>query len=555
MKNVIIGSSEQKLNRLSTDVLIIGSGGTGLRAAIEARRQGVNVLLISKSKTGLANCTASAMGAFKVSKEEKGIAEHFRETLEAGRFLNNPNLVRTLVTEAWHAVRELEKFGVELVFENGKASVIAERPPAGIILSKALSSYALSLGVTVLENAIAFDLPVEGNRCLGALVFKKDTGEIIAVSAKATVLATGGYARLYIRNDNPPTITGDGLVLAFRAGAELQDLEYVQFQPMFIDAGVPRMPILDWLIEATKNLIPGGPLLNENGERFLARYKLIEQKILRDNLIVAIERELYEGKRHKDSVILDLTSLSPEEIEGAFDSEFYKCLIDPFKQTLSTRKLHIASFAHYTMGGIRINEKCETKVEGLYAAGEVAGGIHGANRLGGNALTDIIVFGAIAGRQAADYAQNARLSSIAKKQVREGERIVHEFRDKAKPEKFRPSLIGGDVRSIVSKFCRSVRNEEGLKFALERLKQIEEKIPFMFADNSDQLGEAIEANFMLLLSKLVVNSALVREESRGSHFRVDYPQYDDENWTKNIVITNGNGIARVRYEPICKGTS
>lgn len=166
------------MNKLSTDVLIIGSGGAGLRAAIEARRQGVNVLLISKSKTGLANCTASAMGAFGVSKEE-GIAKHFQETLEAGRFLNSPILVRTLVTKAWHAVRELEKFGVELLFENGKASVIAERPPAGIILSEALSSYALSSGVNVLENAIVFDLPVEGNRCLGALAFKKDSGELL----------------------------------------------------------------------------------------------------------------------------------------------------------------------------------------------------------------------------------------------------------------------------------------------------------------------------------------------------------------------------------------
>jgi succinate dehydrogenase/fumarate reductase flavoprotein subunit len=543
------------LNNLLTDVLIIGSGGAGLRAAIEARRQGVNVLLISKSKTGFANCTASAMGAFKVSREEKGIAEHFQETLEAGRFLNNPSLVRTLVTKAWHAVRELEQFGVELLFENGKASIIAERPSAGIILSKALSTYALSLRVNVLENTIAFDLPVEGNRCLGALVFKKDSGEIISISAKAVVLATGGYAKLYIRNDNPPTITGDGLVLAFRADAELQDLEFVQFQPMFIDAGVPRMPILDWLIEAIKNLVPEGPLLNEKGERFLAKYGLIKQKILRDNLIVAIEREIFEKKRHKNSVIFDLTSLSPEEIEGAFDSEFYKHLIGPFKQTLSTKKLHIASSAHYTMGGVRINEKCETKVEGLYAAGEVASGIHGANRLGGNALTEIIVFGAIAGRQAAQYAKHSKFGVIEREHASKGERMFQELRNKVKPKKTNPSVIKEDVKSIISKFCRPVRSKEGLKFALEELEQIERNASFMFADNPEQIGEAIEADSMLLLAKLVANSALERKESRGSHYRIDYPQTDDENWLKNIVIANENGRARVRYEPICKGTS
>jgi fumarate reductase (CoM/CoB) subunit A len=523
------------LNQLSTNVLVIGSGGAGLRAAIEARRQGVDVLLVSKSKIGLANCTASSMGAFRVSKEEKDVAKHFQETLEAGRFINDPDLVRTLVTKAWSRLKELEKFGVELLFENGKASIIAERPPAGIILAKALSDYALSIGVNVLEKAMVFDLPVEGNKCLGALVFKRDSGEIFAISAKAVVLATGGYAGLYVLNDNPPTITGDGLVLALKAGAELQDLEFVQFQPAFIDTGVSRMPILDWLIEATKNLVPGGPLVNEKGERFLGRYGLLKQKILRDNLIVAMEREVFEDKEH-DSVIFDLTPLSPEEIEDAFTLGFQKHLVSLFKHILSTRKLRIAPCAHYTMGGVRINKNCETRVEGLYAAGEVTSGVHGANRIGGNALTEIIVFGAIAGQQAAEHAKRAKLSIIGKELVKEEKRIFQEFRDKAKPEKIAPSLIKRDVRSIVSKFCRPLRNREGLAFALKKLRQVEEKASFMFANNPDQLVEAIEANFMLLLAKLVVNSALTRKESRGSHFRVDYPQSDDDKWRKNIVI-------------------
>lgn len=540
------------MNHLSTDVLVIGSGGAGLRAAIEARRQGVNVLLISKSKTGLANCTTSAMGAFRVSQEEKGVARHFRETLEAGRFLNDPTLVRTLVTKAWSAVKELKKFGVELSVEKGKASIIAERQPAGIILSKALGSHALSSGVKVLEKAIAFDLPVKGNRCFGALVFKKDTEEIIDISAKATVLATGGYATLYLRNDNPQTITGDGLVLAFKAGAELQDLEFVQFQPMFTDVGVPRMPILDWLIEATKNLVPGGPLTNKKGEQILSKYELLEQEILRDNLIVAIEREIFEEREPEESVIFDLTSLSIEEIEGAFDIEFQKRLIRSFKRILSTRRLHIASSAHYTMGGIRINENCETRVEGLYAAGEATSGVHGANRLGGNALTEITVFGAIAGRQAAEYAKHTSLNLITREQVKEGKRVFQGFRDKAKTRKINPSIIKKDVKSIISRFCRPVRSEEKLRCALEELKQIEERAPFMFADDSDQLEEAVEAKFMLLLARLVANSALTRKESRGSHFRVDHPQRDDEKWLKNIVITQKGGKAEIRSEPVRK---
>lgn len=534
------------MNNLLTDVLIIGSGGAGLRAAIEARRKGVNVLLISKSKLGLANCTASAMGAFRISQKES-VAKHFRETLEAGRFLNNPCLARILATKSWFAINELRQFGIRLLIEKDKASIIAEKTPAGTVLSKALSNHALSLGVNVLEKTFAFDLLVEGNKCFGALAFKRDTGEIIVISAKAVIIATGGYAGLYIRKDNPPTITGDGLALAFKAGVELQDLEFIQFQPMFIDVKVPRMPILDWLIEATKNLVPGGALVNKKEERFLGKYELLKQQILRDNLTVAIEREIFDGKGFNDSVVFDLTPLSPEEIEGAFDFEFYRYVIRSFKHILATRKLHIASFAHYTMGGIRINENCETKIEGLFAAGEVTSGVHGANRLGGNALTEVIVFGTIAGQQAAEYATQTKLSMIDKKQIKQGKRILQEFGVKAKPKKVDPTLVKSDVRLIISKFCRPVRSERELTFALEKLRKIKENAQLMFADNPNMMKEALEADFMLLLANLIVNSALARKESRGSHFHVDYPQSDDKSWLKNIVITREGSSPKIHY--------
>ncbi|MEM3054386.1 MAG: FAD-binding protein [Candidatus Bathyarchaeia archaeon] len=539
-----------RIKQVSTDVLIIGSGGAGLRAAIEARRQRMKVLLISKSMTGVATCTACSMGAFTISHDHKGIVKHFHKTLDEGRLLNNPNLVRILVTKAWSAVKELETFGVKLSVEKDKAVIATEIRPAGVILSKVLTNRALSLGVNFVENAVVFDLAVEGNRCIGAFAFKKDTGEVVAISARAVILATGGYARLYVRNDNPRTTTGDGLILAYNAGAELQDLEFIQFQPAFIDAGVPRMPVLDWLIEATKNFVPGGPLVNNVGEHFLGKYGLLDRKISRDNLIVAVERELLR-KKSADYVILDLTSLSPEEIEAAFDLEFQKRLVRPFKQILSKRMLRIASSAHSTMGGIRINEKCETGVEGLYAVGEVTGGIHGANRLGGNALTEIVVFGQIAGQQAAEHAKHTRLNMIEKEQIAKGKGILHELCNKAKPQKINPSLIKKHITSVVSKFCKPVRSGKGLLLALEKLKQIEEEgTPFMFSNNLDQLREAVEANFMLQLAKFIATSALARNESRGSHFRMDYPLSDDKNWLKNTIVTQEKGTTRIRYEPV-----
>jgi len=538
------------MKQLSTDVLIMGSGGAGSRAAIEARRQEVNVLLVSKGKLGFANCTAIAGGIFRASQDEKGITEHFQETLKAGRFLNNPALVRTLVADAWSAVKETEKRGIKLLVEKGKVSIIANRPPAGTSLSKALSKRALDLGVNALEKTFVFDLLVENDRCVGALAFKKDVGEIITISAKSTVLATGGYSRLYVRNDNPPRITGDGLVLAFETGAELQDLEFVQFQPMFTDNGVPRMPILDWLTEDTKNLIPGGPLINKKRERFLGKYRLLENKILRDNLTVSIERELYE--KHEDSVVFDLTQLSPTEIIDALDYDYRKRLVLPLGKILSTRRLHIASFAHYTMGGVKINEKCETTVDALYAVGEVTSGIHGANRLGGNALTEILVFGAIAGRQAAEHAKRTEFIAANKEQIKESVENFQEIRDESKPKKTTPLQIKAEVSAVVSKFCRPVRSEEGLKCALEELKQIGEKASFMFAENPDKLQEAIEANSMLLLAKLVANSALARKESRGAHFRVDYPKSNDVDWLKNIIISQENSKTKIRYEHLMR---
>jgi len=534
------------VKQLSTDVLIIGSGGAGLRAAIEARRQGVNVLLVSKSKLGLANCTATAGGVFRASQDEKNIAKHFQETLEAGRFLNNPAMVRTLVTNAWNAVKEVKRLGIELLVEKGKVSITANRPPAGVSLSKALSKHASELGVNFSEKTAVFDLLVEDGTCVGALAFQKDVREIITILAKSTVLATGGYSRLYVRNDNPPRITGDGLALAFEAGAELQDLEFVQFQPMFTDDGAPKMPILDWLTEATKNLVLGGPLIGKKGERFLDKYGLMENKIFRDNLTVSIEQELYG--EHEDSVVFDLTQLSSKEIIDALNYDYQRCLVLPLCQILSEKRLHVASFAHYTMGGVRINEKSETKIQSLYAAGEVTSGIHGANRVGGNALTEIMVFGTIAGRQAAEHAKRVKSIALNKEHIKSSVERLQEFCDKSKAKKVQPFQIKAEVSAVVSRFCKPVRSEKGLKYTLDKLRQIEERASFMFADNPDQLQESMEANSMLLLAKLVVSSALTRKESRGAHFRVDYPESDNVYWLKNIIISQENGKTKIRYE-------
>jgi len=303
---------------LNTDVLVVGSGGAGLRAAIEARKQKVDVLLISKSQTGLANCTACALGVFRLAQGLDEKEKYFKAVLEAGRFLNSRKLVRILVNNADLAVRELKEFGVNLKIEKRRAIIVSDKKTAGVVLTRALTDYAQRLGIQTLSNIMVFDLIVQDGRCIGVLGFNRKTGDIYAISAKSTILATGGYSTLYLRHDNPPVITGDGIALAYLAGAELQDMEFIQFQPMFIDPGVPRLPILDWTIEATKNLVPGGPLLNASEEHILSKYGLLKDKILRDNLIIAIEKEILENKGVNDPVILDLRSVDPEEYNKVF---------------------------------------------------------------------------------------------------------------------------------------------------------------------------------------------------------------------------------------------
>ncbi len=537
------------MKHVAVDVLVIGSGAAGLTAAIEARRAKVSVLLITKSLVGRANCSSVAMGTFRVAHESEAIQEHYQATLEAGRFLNNPQLVQFLVTNAQSAIQDIKALGVPLAIEPFRTT-IAKKRPAGIYLTEALVNETQRSGVKVLERTMAIDLCIQANRCLGVIAFNVDSGELFTISAKATILATGGFAQLYSRNDNPPRIVGDGLVLAFEAGAEIQDLEFVQFVPMFIESGIPRIPILDWLIESTKHLVPEGPVFTTQGTPVLDTYGLMQQPILRDNLIVAIERELSPKQTPIDYVLLDLTKVSPAEIENCFEHEYQKQAIRPLLNVLTTKCLRIASGAHYTMGGLRINATGVTTIEGLYGAGEVTGGVHGANRLGGNALTEILVFGKLAGQNAANYARLQKTSKPDKWSLRAVKDRIKGFHE-VKPKAITASQLKAAIQVTVSKYCRAVRSQQGLERGIELLHQIRENhLPRVYATNHRELALAIEAQSMLQLAKIVFKSALERRESRGSHFRIDYPTCDDTNWRKIVVIRKENEITKVRFDQV-----
>ncbi len=217
---------------------------------------------------------------------------------------------------------------------------------------------------------------------------------------------------------------------------------------------------------------------------------------------------------------------------------------------LSSRKLRVASFAHYTMGGVRINEKCETTIKGLFAVGEVTGGVHGANRLGGNALTEIVVFGGIAGRSAVEYAKHTAPNAIGEDRIKEGSSMLLETRKTFCNREVSPSSIKKDIKSIVSSFCKPLRTREGLRCGIDKLREVEERTAHLLVKDLGQLIEAIEANFMLLLANLMIESALRREESRGFHFRLDFPEIDDTKWLRNVVVAKKGDRWEIRCEPV-----
>jgi succinate dehydrogenase/fumarate reductase flavoprotein subunit len=537
------------VKQYSVDVLIIGSGGAGLRAAIEARRHNATIMLITKSLVGRANCTATAMGTFRMAQGADAQHQHFQTTLEAGRFLNNPQLVHLLVSEAQSVIQELQAFGVPLSIGPSRTTV-AKKPPAGIYLTQALTNLAKKSGVKLLERTMAIELLVQDKRSFGTIALNMLTGELLTISAKATIMATGGYSHLYSRNDNPPRITGDGLALAYEKGAELQDLEFIQFLPMFIEPGIPRIYILDWLIEATKHLIPEGPILNLHGEPILATYDLLSQPILRDNLIVAIEQELSKEPTNADSVFLDLTTLTPTDLEDVCQLDYQRHTLRPLLDVLTRKPLRIAATAHYTMGGLRIDTTCTTTIKGLFAAGEVTGGIHGANRLGGNALTEVIVFGKRAGQQAARYAQQHNTIKIDETDTQAVKELINRLQ-RPKHQAIPPTHLKSLVQTTLSKSCRPVRNQQKLQQGLEGLDQIKQTIlPQLIAENPTQLTHAFETQSMLLLATLIFKATLARKESRGSHYRLDYPTRDDTNWRKTVVLKKERKQPKIHFIPI-----
>ncbi len=540
------------------DVLVIGSGGAGCRAAIEARKYGLKVIIVSKGLSFKSGCTTLAEGgynaAFGYVDTEDTVEDHFKDTLKGGAYLNDPELVKILVEEAPERLNELEGFGA--LFDRQKSGKLNQRPFGGQTYRRtcfqgdrtghemmtALKEEVIRQDIETVDEVMITSLLTDdqGRSVTGACGISLRYSEFLTFQAKSTILTTGGAGWLYPVTSNALQKTGDGFSLAYDVGADLLDMEQVQFHPTGMLYPESRKGVL--VTEAVRG--EGGILLNKDGERFMKNYDPRGELATRDVVARAIYNEIREGRgTEKGGVYLDVTHLSPEIIEEKLETmllQFLDVGLDIRKQPME-----VAPTAHHFMGGTRINQHGETSLKNLYAAGEAAGGVHGANRLGGNALADTQVFGKRAGKKAAENALKAEFGLNQDQMSAEEHRIKALFRD----GDYYPYEIKKELQETMWNNVAIIRNENGLKTAIEKITELNGmlgnmRVPDVGGFNND-LQDALEVRNMLEIASLVAKSALLRQESRGAHYREDYPETRDE-WKKSIVLNQNKNIRYIQ---------
>jgi len=510
-------------------VLVIGSGGAGVRAAIEASEYG-ETLLVSKTLAGKGGCTTMAEGGYNaVLREQDSCEIHFEDTMKGGAWLNDPGLVRILVDEAPERVRDLLRWGA--VFDVTDCCEVAQRPfggqrfprtcyagdRTGHEMMMTLIDRLNSTGVSVVNEVTIVSLLKDGERINGAVGLDRN-GELSIFLADSIVLATGGGTKIYDISTNSSSGTGDGYALGYKAGAELIDMEQVQFHPT--GAVFPYDARGRLVTEAVRG--EGGILKNAPGERFMSKYDQERMELsTRDVVARAIATEIFEGRGTKNGgVFLDVTHLPRTQVESRLPVMLEQFL--QFGVDIREEPMEVAPTAHHIMGGLRITGRGETTVPGLYACGEVAGGVHGANRLGGNALADTQVFGKRAGEAAGK----------AKTRKNEGDPVQIEAIRKRLEDLNRgdvhPATVVRSLQTAMWEGAGIFRNAADLEKTLGIISHL--KTLRLKAATPVNLAECCIAGHMLVFATLVVKGALLRKESRGAHVRRDITQvWDGQN--------------------------
>ncbi|WP_459868099.1 FAD-dependent oxidoreductase [Endothiovibrio diazotrophicus] len=538
---------------MTTDVLVIGAGGAGLRAAIEADDRGVDVRVVSKGAFPAGCNTILAGGVMLAPLAKADSAEKYRtDTLRNGAQMNYPHLVQRLVEEAAERARDLKRFGTEQLEENGQFDIrdangcsVPRALPAGRPYSgdwiKGLVEEVRRREIPVHERIMVVDLLKTDGAVSGAVGIDLQSGALCSFAAKTVVLASGGGGHLYAFSTNAPGITGDGYALAYRAGARLSHMEFVQMRQCIIHPPALKgvLPPFDGFVST------GGRLYNGLHERYMRRYHPDRlERVTRAELARCAQLEIMAGRQSPHGGIYgDLSDVPSDQLNRVekFTRACAAAGIDPAWQPYEW-----SLAAHHFMGGVVIDERCATGVPGLFAAGEVVAGVHGANRMGGNALTETQVFGAIAGRSAATAAQASAPTALRRPGTDALRQRVVRLRDRNRGTDHR--AVRRRVVETISQFVGVIRNGDGLRTAVERIEAIRnrdaEPLSLLGERSPDALAAFFETENILLLGALMARAALRRTESRGAHQREDYPE-TSEAWRKHIVFHQENGRMRM----------
>ncbi|MGH7904546.1 MAG: FAD-binding protein [Candidatus Dormibacteraceae bacterium] len=552
---------------VETDVLVIGAGGAGMRGAIAVAAAGLKVAVVCKSLLGKAHTVMAEGGAacaLANVAELDSWQTHFADTMNGGKLLNNWRMAEIHAREAPERILELERWGA--IFDRNRHGLIHQRSfgghtyprlahigdRTGLELIRALQDHLVHQDkVDVFMETTATALVVRDGRVVGALAYRRSDARLILFRAHAVLLATGGWGKIYRVTSNSWECTGDGTALAYRAGAELQDCEMVQFHP----TGMVWPPGVKGILVTESVRGEGGLLRNSEGDRFMETYDPQRMELsTRDVVSRAINQEVNEGRGSPHGgVFLSVTHLDGTYVKRRLPSmweQFHKLAgID-----ITREPMEVAPTIHYAMGGVRVEaETGGTNLEGLYAAGEVACGLHGANRLGGNSLSDLLVFGKRAGDAAAAYAQDHPSLPGADMRLVAGH--VERMEAPLHRDGESPYLLHAELQDVMTTHAPIIRDEAGLEAGLEKLLALKERAARCGTGGPNGTAfnpgwhTALDVQHMIANAEAVIRCAIERRESRGAHARGDFPDYDPKLERVNFVVDQSHdGSMRVRRE-------
>jgi succinate dehydrogenase / fumarate reductase, flavoprotein subunit len=543
------------------DVLVVGAGCAGMRAAIEAFDAGADVAIVSKLHPTRSHSGAAEGGinAALGNASEDDPETHAFDTVKGSDYLGDQDAIEILCDEAPGDVYQLENWGA--VFSRTEDGRIAQRPfgaagaprtayaadITGHVLVQVLYEQLVKRDIAVYEEFFAWQLVIDDDRCQGVICWDLLNGGLRTIGAKTVILATGGAGRLYTGTTNAYACTGDGMALALRVGVALEDMEMMQFHPTTL------APTGVLITEGCRG--EGAYLLNSEGDRFLKRYAPNAMELAsRDVISRAEQTEIDEGRGVDGNVLLDLRHLGAdrilERLHGTRELSMVFAGVDPIYEPIPVRP-----GAHYHMGGVDTDVWGQTSLVGLYAAGEVACvSVHGANRLGGNALMETITFGKRAGRHAAEWALSHTTITVPEAVERDAERDLRVLLDRTDGE--RPWRIRDELAQTMHENFGVFRREQQMQEQGEVVARLRDRYENVYVEdkgeifNSD-LTQALELGFMLELAQCMIVSGLARKESRGAHARPhDYPSRDDENYMKHTLVTWADGGPRLDWKPV-----